>query len=155
MRKEGGRPLTMLSGSCFKYQQSSMSQCIAIPHTCMYSIGVSSGGSLCAVYLVAGNAFGDRRSNVWPREFVTLMLVMETVSRLVLCGILHNATRLTSCLIGQDQRRALVEPAGNVAHAAAPGCPRGVQRRLSLGCGWRNVVIRMVCLGRRVVYGVV
>jgi len=38
--------------------------------TCTYSTGVSSPVSLCVVYLVAGNALGEMRSNVWPLELV-------------------------------------------------------------------------------------
>ena len=38
--------------------------------TCTYSTGVSSPASLCVVYLVAGNALGEMRSNVWPLELV-------------------------------------------------------------------------------------
>lgn len=44
----------------------------------MYSTRLSSPRSFCALYLLAGNAFGATRSNVWPREFVTETFATET-----------------------------------------------------------------------------
>ena len=47
-----------------------LSETIRSMLTCTYSTGVSSPASLCVVYLVAGKALGEMRSNVWPLELV-------------------------------------------------------------------------------------
>ena len=61
--------------------------------TCTYSTGLSSPTSLCVVYLVAGNALGVMRSNVWPLELViwtaetkTGGASQQTLRRMRSCG---------------------------------------------------------------------
>ena len=83
--------------------------------TCTYSTGASSPASLCMLYLVAGNALGVMRSNVWPLELViwtaetkTGGAGQQTLRRMQSCGRSLSLSYISSGLSGRAATRRRV-----------------------------------------------